>query len=343
MTTEAAATAVDTLDRAATRATLAPSVHNTQPWHFEVTGDALEIRSRPGRRLEVLDPRGRQLLISCGCALFNARVSIAAAGFDSIVDRWPDPAEPNLLARVRVGRARDWLPIAGLDQAVEDRRTNRRAFADDPVPGGVINDLVATARAEGGHLLPISEPDHRRATAELSRLADQLQEADPAYRAELARWTTDDLRRRDGVQAASVPYVGHSATAHDALPIRSFDPRGMGWLPASSDSDEQQCLLLLAASDDGPDSWLRTGEALERVWLTLTQLNYSASPLTQVIEVARTNGRFRTALNTRLHPQILLRVGRAPNTVPTARLDPADVITTRSHGSGLSSPTQGRR
>ncbi len=228
MTTMGTST-VTTLLRAAAQAALAPSVHNTQPWRFVVTPDALEIRSDMTRRLTVLDPRGRQLMISCGCALFNARVAIAAAGFESAVTRLPDPEIPDLLARVSLGEARDWVPIAALDEAIGDRRTNRRAFADEPVPASVIYDLVSAARSEGGYLIPITTPEHRTATAELSRLADRIEHADPAYLAELRAWTTDDPRRKDGVQAASVPYAGPQSDAHDAVPIRSFDVRGMGW------------------------------------------------------------------------------------------------------------------
>ena len=42
------------------------------------------------RQLRALDPTGRQMVISCGCALFNARVGLAA---DRVVqvDRLPDP------------------------------------------------------------------------------------------------------------------------------------------------------------------------------------------------------------------------------------------------------------
>ncbi|MEJ7705137.1 MAG: hypothetical protein WKF47_16480 [Geodermatophilaceae bacterium] len=68
--------------RAAVRATMAPSIHNTQPWRFTLNQSSLEIHADWNRRLRVLDPRGRQLLISCGCATFNARVALAAAGYE---------------------------------------------------------------------------------------------------------------------------------------------------------------------------------------------------------------------------------------------------------------------
>jgi hypothetical protein len=278
------------------------------------------------RRLTVLDPRARQLTISCGCALFNARAAVAAAGFEPVVHRFPDPESPELLARVSLGVPRQWTPIGRLDAAVDDRRTNRRAFADEPVPPGIIHRLARAARKEICYLIPIAAPEHRAVIADLSRAADRIQAADSAYVNELLAWTTDDPRRGDGVQAASVPYAGPLAGPGDPMPIRPFDVRGLGWLPASSDSDANQCLLLLGAVEDDPDAWLRTGEALERVWLELTRLGYAASPLTQVIEVAQTHERLRTALNLDLHPQILLRVGLAPQAVQTPRLDPSLVI-----------------
>ena len=92
------------------------------------------------------------------------------------------------------------------------------------------------------------------------------------------------------------------------------------------DSDADQCLLLLASLDDGPESWLRTGEALERVWLELTRLGYAASPLNQLVEVAQTHERLRTSLQIDLHPEILLRVGLAPDMVQTPRRPTDEVI-----------------
>jgi hypothetical protein len=78
MTAYAPTASTTALRRAAIRATLAPSVHNTQPWRLVIKGDELNIFADRSRQLQVLDPTTRQLLISCGCALFNARVSLRA-------------------------------------------------------------------------------------------------------------------------------------------------------------------------------------------------------------------------------------------------------------------------
>jgi hypothetical protein len=316
---------VQALRRAAVRATLAPSVHNTQPWRFVIGKGVLEIYADWTRKLRVLDPSGRQLLISCGCALFNARVASAGAGYDAIVDRSPDPAEPGAIALLSLpSQPVEWLPLRRLDAVIELRQSNRRRFADEPVPPEVVQTLVAAAAAEDAQLIEITKPEHRLATARLSQEADREENANPAYRAELRAWTSADSARRDGVPATAVPHV--DAGSGDDIPIRDFDTHGLGWLPTKTQSSLNQCLLLLGTLQDQPAAWLRAGEALERVLLEATLRGYVASLFTQVIEVPRTRQLLRGELAMEMNPHVLLRVGRAPKTPASRRRRLADVL-----------------
>src|SRR5215469_12318273 len=69
----------------------APSVHNTQPWQFSVDGDHLLLSADPDRALPVADPTARALYISCGAALFSARVALRALGYEPQVRQLPHP------------------------------------------------------------------------------------------------------------------------------------------------------------------------------------------------------------------------------------------------------------
>lgn len=319
-----------TLRRAAVRATLAPSVHNTQPWHFVLGPAVLDILADPERQLRELDPTGRQLLISVGCAIFNARVAIAAAGMAAEVDRLPTDEPRNLVARITaVPASGDYVdPIGELDRVVEARQTNRRHFSDDEVPSEIIAQLVAAAEAEGAHLYVVHGDDDRQTVAMLSQRADAIQNLNPAYRAELRAWTSDDPNRVDGVPAMSVPHVdGH---AEDEIPIRDFDTHGKGWLPSTTRSSRNQCLLLLGTDGDNRDSWLHAGEALERVLLEITKNGYAASPLTQIVEVASARDALRRELRLTMYPHVLLRVGRAPATPSPRRRRLVDVLEERN-------------
>lgn len=326
MTSQIHSKQAQALRQAVVRATLAPSVHNTQPWRFVIGHEALEIHADWRRKLRVLDPTGRQLLISCGCALFNARVALAASGYDAHIERFPDPVQPDLLARLTVpGEPVGWLPLGAYDAVIELRQTNRRRFADEPVPADVVEDLIRAAASEGAQLFAIERSEHRLATARLSQQADREQNANPAYRAELRSWTSDDPRRRDGVPALAVPHV--DAGANDDIPIRDFDTHGMGWLPVETHSSMNQCLLLLGTMEDRPAAWLRAGEALEHVLLETTRCGYAASPLTQVIEIPRTRALLRDQLGLDMNPHVLLRIGRAPKTPASRRRRLVDVLT----------------
>src|SRR2546429_2548007 len=68
----------------------APSVHNTQPWRFTVTEDAVELYADAERQL-LEDPAGREMIISCGAAPFGLRLAIPALGYPSQIGLMPHP------------------------------------------------------------------------------------------------------------------------------------------------------------------------------------------------------------------------------------------------------------
>lgn len=63
-------------DRFVVRAALAPSVHNTQPWFFTSNHGVIRLYADPRRGLPEADPAGREMMISCGAALFNLSLAV---------------------------------------------------------------------------------------------------------------------------------------------------------------------------------------------------------------------------------------------------------------------------
>jgi hypothetical protein len=299
-------------------------VHNTQPWRLHLREGRLDIYADRARQLMVLDPTSRQLLISCGCAITNARVSLAGSGLGVQVRRNPHPLHDDLLASLALTDEPADEALAALDPVIEIRQTNRRDFADEPVPEPVMRTLEDAAAAEESFLYVISDREQRRVVAKLSQRADDIENSNPAYRAELRAWISDDPNRRDGVPEVALPRA--DGRGPDQVAIRHFDTLGVGGHPAGNRSSDAQTLLLLCTARDTPSEWLRAGEGLERVLLEIARHGYCASPLTQVTEVPSARAELRRELRLTEYPHVLLRVGRAPVTPGSRRRRLVDVL-----------------
>lgn len=182
MAPTASATQIALLRRAALRATLAASMRDTQPWRLHLCHDRLDFYADPSRRLAVLDPNGRQMLISCGCALMNARVSLAGAGIGVRVTRTRSPGRADPVASLSIDEDRPDAALAVLDPVLEARATNRRRVDDGPVPDEILHMLTHVAAAENSSLVVVRTALERLTVVELSQHAEHIENISGDYR-----------------------------------------------------------------------------------------------------------------------------------------------------------------
>ncbi|WP_412736200.1 Acg family FMN-binding oxidoreductase [Krasilnikovia sp. MM14-A1259] len=260
-------------------ATAAPSLHNSQPWRFRVRDGGVDVFADRTRQLHVLDPAGRELLISCGAALFNLRLAIRAQG---VVPRTLLPAgDDALVARVEPGRAAVTGPeIAALAAAVPNRHTNRWPFATTVVPSGVIEQLVRAATYEGARLTVAGVPA-RAAILGLTWSAERRLRRERGYRAELGRWTRPGPRRADGIPPSAIgPW-----DLMETMPIREFGLVHPPLLRHAERFEPYPTILVLATRGDGCRDWVAAGQALQRVLLTATVHGLATTPISQPVEL----------------------------------------------------------
>ncbi|MFP4437554.1 MAG: Acg family FMN-binding oxidoreductase [Chloroflexaceae bacterium] len=163
-----------------TYAVLAPSGHNTQPWLFRFSNDSVEIYADRTRALPVVDPDDRELVMSCGTALFNLRLALRYFGYTDHVELRPDPDNPDLLARIRRSPGSSATDNEqALFAAIPTRRTNRQPFAERAVAAAVLADLQQAAATEGAWLQIVSDNDTRNALADLIAEGDRIQGNEP--------------------------------------------------------------------------------------------------------------------------------------------------------------------
>jgi nitroreductase len=306
----------------------APSVHNSQPWQFQVGADAIELLSDPGRRTGT-DASGREMLISCGAALFGLRLAMRSLGFQPVVELLPDPAQLRLLARVQSGRWRS-VPMNSLEvrmlAAMPHRHTHRGAFEPGPLPAGLLPGLQNDAFVEGAELAFIPPGLGFQRLAGLVGSAARRGDLDQRAAATIRQWTRAAGRpERDGIPATALAARPAPRAPAGRLPQRDFDlGRNLGLLPAEGAPPAATAVLLTRC--DRRADWLHAGQALHRMLLHAASEWVFASLYTQPLEDPATRVLIPDQLGIPGHPQMILQFGRAETTAATARR-PADELT----------------
>jgi nitroreductase len=320
------------LDDALLRAVRAPSIHNSQPWRWQVGPRGVDLYTDATRRLPRTDPDGRDQVMSCGAALHHLLVALADAGQGARVRRLPEPSRPHHLATVEPALHVDVDVDAGLASAIDRRRTDRRPFRAWPVPPELTGELAEVADRYGVGIAVVTDPRARRRLFRAIEEAARTQDADPRYVAELAAWTGRGPGSPDGVPADHGPTAG---AVPGRMPMRAFpDPARTG-VPRVDEpgreagEPESAVLLLLSTSTDTPLHWLRVGEVTSAVLLRATLMGLTGSPLTQPLEVVGTRTFVRDHITGGAHPQMLLRLGwpSGKSLPPTPRRPVEEVVT----------------
>jgi hypothetical protein len=314
----------DDLARLIALAGRAPSVHNTQPWRFRSHDGVVELFADQERKLIEADPAGREMLISCGAALFGLRLGMRMLGYLPRVELPPEPGRPEFVGRVSVaGDAAISRHESELLAAVHYRHTHRGPFAPGEVSARLIAGLRMDAAAEQAELVVLDRPQQLTELIELVARAAAEQAARPGTAAELRKWVRPvGMQARDGVSAsASAPITSQSDPAAGAGSLRRWLPQrefgSPGDVPGGGHPPSVTAVLTTAG--DSPADWIRAGQALHKILLHAASRWVFASLQSQPIESPSLRAQVRGRLGLAGEPQLLLQFGRSNIAHATAR------------------------
>jgi hypothetical protein len=302
-------------------ATRAPSVHNTQPWRLTRTSEGLQLSRDRGRQLSVIDPEGREMLLSCGALLDHLEVAARAIGVDTSIDL---DLRDEAVATIGLRPGHDATPDeVAAAVAILHRHTHRDRFTEQPVSTADLELLEAAVARKGGMLRVVREAELTDVEVLLSRAERALHEVG-GYDEELRRWVwhSDDDARSDGLPPAAVL---HGEGRAESLEGRAFD--GHVARPEEPPRPERPMVLLLSSDGDSPSDWVQSGRALSAFLLAATQVGLVAQPLAQVVDLPSSRHALARLLGTVGSPQMLLRIGHGTSRPSTPRRVVADVLT----------------
>ncbi|MFF2849791.1 Acg family FMN-binding oxidoreductase [Streptomyces sp. NPDC058001] len=303
-------------------ATLAPSLHNAQPWMFRYDPGrrTFQIRADPARQLPGMDPDRRALHLGCAAAVLNLRVAAAHAGRASATRLLPDPDDPDLMAEVTLGEpVRGYDELADLYPALHRRHTSRFPFSEERIEEPLLGVLRRAALLEGARLV-FPDAFHSQTIVDLGREAALREAQDTTLSEELAQWT--DIDGDDGIPR----YAFGPLQSAGGAPVRDFDAGRTVPHRESVVFEDTPQLALLGTADDTPMDWLRAGQAMERVLLEATLDGLATSVASQALEWSELRWAVRDPLSPMGHVHMVIRLGYGPAGPATRRRPVSEVL-----------------
>ena len=299
----------------------APSAQNTQPWWFSHDEHEISVHADTDRRLPVADPHGREMMISCGAALFTVRAALRHLGLVPEVKVLPDPDVRNLVARVTWSKQ---VPPVEYEQRlfteIPRRHTYRGGFEPGSLPAAALTALSQEAAREQARMRMMSDDDSAGLAA-VVEAADYALRRDQARVQEQVHWApAPGSRRRDGVPATGYPAEPERTEPY--FPARDF-AHGHGWglapRPDALAARSAGTAAILTTASDDPPSWVQAGQALQRVLLLASSSGLATALHTQPLEIPLLREFIRTQFCDGTYPQMVLRFGRTSGNAVSVR------------------------
>lgn len=303
------ADAVDILHHAA----MAPSGHNSQPWAVTVNAPLdWTIGLDPARRLPVVDPDGRESLLSIGAFVENLVLAAGVRGYEADMEIPAGGQADADILRVRLQKG----PVRAYPlKRLALRRTVKHGHRPAELRAETVRAL--TEPLNGRVFYFPRSSSHARCIAEGTAAAFAEQTRRDAAQKELAAWTrfsrTAAAVHRDGLTPEGMEITGLAG-----FYVRTFmkpaDVMGGTWRERGIDMTRQMTgegagwLIITSAGSRAADI-IDTGRRFQRMALLAREHDVAIHPMTQMLEEEKWRRRIAAEHHADMIPQFILRVG----------------------------------
>ena len=267
---------LDNLRKLAEYGLKAPSGHNTQPWHFTVEDDHIEVHPDFSRALPVVDSDNHALYISLGCAVEN--IVIAATHYalrSTVTIRERKDNESFIVISLSTD---DTIEEDELLNYIEERQSTRNEYSDKKVPEADLNTLRDCFEFKGVELMTLTGENEIDTLEPLIIEGSNKQFQNEEFVEELIRWMRFSERnakqKADGLwgKCMGLPNIPRFLGKIVMKYFMSAKSEARRWKKLV---DATAGFALFTVAQNDITHWVRLGRAFQRFGLTATKLGIS--------------------------------------------------------------------
>lgn len=290
-TAPATGTSREEIEWLVSRAGMAPSGGNEQPWRFTWRrGEALSCYLDRARSGSFLDYECFASYLALGAAAENGAIAATGLGRAASIEPFPEPSEPDLVFRLGLGERVATLARDPLLSLIELRATNRRLGERRSLTAEQGTALRSAAHERGAELTLVSDPEALTEIGALLGAVDRFrfmsEHMHTAMLSEL-RWSPEQATATgDGIDVATleldaVDMAGLTILANleTARFLRSLGKGARLENAARRAIAAAGAVGLITIRGTDQHAYFRAGRALQRVWLTATRLGLAFQPM----------------------------------------------------------------
>lgn len=311
-----------TLQEIAYYGSLAPSVHNIQPWEFSIENESITIQPSSVRTIDAGDPVGRQTWISIGACAENMIVAAENLGFATTIEQ---KGKSIKLCFTRQKHASN-IPLA----AIKKRYTDRSVYSGKALEKAKLAEIQGAANIRGIQTVVTDDTEIIKLVGKLVAKGISMALSNPAFRTELSEYINKPgSKRKVGISAESL-LLNQARGRFEALKVR----KGLGVKNESKSELESwgtaPALILTFSDGDAQKDWFNAGRAYQRAGLTATHLGLQQATSAAVVEALDFHEDVERKIGTKKRLQTVMRIGNSTaKPAYSPRIDVADLIVTK--------------
>lgn len=316
---------------------LAASAHNTQPWHFDISDNQVDVYADLSRNLGKADDDRRMMALSVGCAIENITIAAKQLGITPEV-RLQNEASFNdtgYSARIQLPPG-IFTSNQPMFQAIFQRQTTRTPYLNVTPSPNFIAQLKALNDFDDIQVHIVIDRAQIDAINEIHRQAVDAFVADDNAYLDSVRWwrysREELLEKRDGISiyTSAAPNL---IKQYFSLGVNKEDMQGEFGRRGEADLmytlfDATPMWVAITTSRPTLKSLLNGGRLLERMYLASTRDNYRIMPIAYACEQPTYAKQLLTKLQMDDSLELLsvVRIGQSNTLEKSVRRPLSDII-----------------